>query len=293
MAIMGCNLEEVKQFQNEIGKLKRKLKYDIKYRNDIMNHGNNYNYIKEFFQKYSMFLKYTETADIDCFYRIRKNHTLEPFTTRKELLYPEPSIKHKDRMNNTNFRVLYVSLNEYTAMAETRIDNNYIGGFFQLTRFSTTTPLTVYKLGMFSELYLNNPRDSKYVKEKTKDIFGSEGYDNTIQGFSALECALSDILYSTDENSHILSSILADAIFTVNPNIDAIMYPSMQNRYGINLAIKKEYADLLNITYSSLNILKEVYQNGFYKYYTKMDCENFDNEDNFKFNSVDGNATFR
>ena len=293
MAIMGFNLDEVKQFQNEIGKLKCKIKYDINYRNDILNHSNNYNHIKEYFQEISRYLQYTEKVDINDFYRIRKNDTCEPFMTRKELIYPEPNIKHEDRMNNTKFRVLYVSLNEYTAMAETRIDNNYIGSFFQLTRFSTTTPLTVYKLGIFSELYLNSPRDSKYVKAKLKDILGSEEHDITIQGYSALECAIADVLYDTDEDYHILSSILADAIFTINPNVNAIMYPSMQNRYGVNLAIKKECADSLEISYSSLNQLEKVYPNGFYKYYTKMDCEDFNDEDNFKFNNVDGNATFR
>ena len=124
-------------------------------------------------------------------------------------------------------------------------------------------------------------------------MFGSEYHDSTIQGYSALECAIADILYDTDKDYHILSSILADAIFTLNPDIDAIMYPSMQNRYGVNLAIKKESADSLEITYSSLNILKNAYPNGFYKYYTKMECLNFNNENNFEFTNVEGNAIYR
>lgn len=287
MAIQGFNLDEVEQFQNEISKVRCRLQYDIDYRNDVSHHGKNYNYIKEYFQKIIKFLQYSSEAKIESFYRVRKNETDKPFTSRKELIYPEPNLNHKDRMNNTKFRVLYVSLNEYTAIAETRMDENYINQFFQLTRFSADKELKIFNLGKFSELYFDSPRDSDYIKQQMIEIFGSEHNDRTIQGYSALECAVADILYDRNNDYHLLSSILADAIFTLNPNIDAIMYPSVQNRYGTNLAIKKESADLLKITYSSLNILKNVYQNGFYKYYTKMDCINFDNEYNFEFNNVE------
>lgn len=293
MAIQGFNLDEVEQFQNEVAKVRCKLQYDIDYRNDVINHGKNYNYIKEYFQKIVKFLQYLSEAKIENFYRVRKIETSKPFTSRKELIYPEPNSNHKDRMNNTKFRVLYVSLNENTAIAETRIDENYVSRYFQLTRFSTEKKLQVFKLGRFSELYLDTPRDSDYVKSQMQDMFGSENHDRTIQGYSALECAIANVLYDTEKDYHLLSSILADAIFTKNPNIDAIMYPSMQNRYGINLAIKKESTDLFKITYSSLNQLEKVYQNGFYKYYTKMDCLNFDDENNFEFNSVEENAIFR
>lgn len=293
MTIQGFNLDEVEQFQKEVAKVRNRLNDDIDYHNDVINHGKNYNFIKKYFQKAARFLQYPCKVKIENFYRVRKNETDKPFTSRKELIYPEPNLKHKDRMNNTKFRVLYVSLNEHTAIAETRIGRNYIDQYFQLTRFSAENTLTAFKLGMFSELYLDSPRDSDYVKKQMKDIFGSEHLESAMQGYSALECAMADILYDIDEDYHFLSSILADAIFTINPNIDAIMYPSMQNRYGINLAIKKESADLLKITYSSLNKLEKVYQNGFYKYYTKMDCLDFNDENNFEFTDVVENTIFR
>ena len=293
MAVFGFNLDDAERFQNEVDKVRCKLQDDINYRNDVINHGESYNCIKDYFQEKVSFLLYSSKVKIEKFYRIRKIKTNKPFTSRKELIYPEPSYDHEDRMNNAKFRVLYVSLNEHTAIAETRIDENYIGQYFQLTRFSTEKKLKVFKLGRFSGLYLNTPRDSNYSKKQMKKMFGSEDHDTTIQGYSSLECAIADILYNTNKDYHLLSSILADAIFAKIPNIDAIMYPSMQNRYGINLAIKKESADLLKITYSSLNKLEKAYQNGFYKYYTKMECLNFDDKDNFEFNSVEGNAIFR
>ena len=69
-------------------------------------------------------------------------------------------------------------------------------------------------------------------------------------------------------------------------DLEVIMYPSMQNRYGINLAIKKECADLMKIEYSCLNKLEEVYQNGFFKYYLIVECLNFDNIDSFIFHII-------
>ncbi len=293
MVIQGFNLDETEQFQNEISKLKNKLHENKNYRNDVINLGKNYTYIKDYFQKITKFFRYSSEAKIESLYRIRTTKINKPFTSRKELIYPTPNLEHEDRMNNINFRVLYVSLNEHTALAETRINKDYIDKYFQLTKFSVKKTLKVFKLGRFSELYFNSPRDSDYVKNEMKSMFGSEYHDSTIQGYSALECAIADVLYDTDKDYHILSSILADAIFTLNPDIDAIMYPSMQNRYGVNLAIKKESADSLEITYSSLNILKNAYPNGFYKYYTKMECLNFNNENNFEFTNMEGNAIYR
>lgn len=285
--IKGCDLKEVVNFENNINKLKEKLKKDENYRNDLINGGSSYDKIKEFFQEYCKFLNYIGEINGYDFYRIRKNNSGKPFTFRKELIYPEANSNHKDRMNNKNFRVLYVSLNEYTAMAEARLDSSYIDKEFQLTRFSINNTLTVYKLGMFSELYFNTDRDSQNTQKILKNLFNENITDKLIQGYSALECAIADILYDKTEDYHILSSILADAIFSLNPSIDAIMYPSMQNRYGINLAIKKECVDVLEIKYTSLNKLVEVYKNGFYKYYTKMECENYEDKNNFEFVMVE------
>lgn len=124
-------------------------------------------------------------------------------------------------------------------------------------------------------------------------MFGSEGHDTTIKGYSALECAMADVLYDQNDGYHILSSILADAIFSTSPEIDAIAYRSMQNRYGTNFAFKKESADSLSISYSALNRVVEVYRNGFFKYLTEMDCLDFSNSDSFSFKRTEGRCVFR
>lgn len=293
MPIMGCSFDEVRHFTSETSRVRRLLQDNCEYRERVLSYEKEYSSIKEFFTNFIKFLKYTSKVNLENFYRIRKLKNNNPFTDRKELIYPDPYVNHKDRMNNTSFRALYVALHEFTAMAETRLDKSYINKYFQLTKFTTKHEFTVFKLGFFSELHLNTPRDSKYVKNEMKNVFDSEYHDRTVQGYSALECAIADVLYDRSDGYHILSSILADAIFTENQKIDAILYPSMQNRYGLNLAIKKEFADTLEISYTSSNQLTDVYDNGFYKYSTLKECVNYSNSNSFVFTETEGCCCFR
>lgn len=286
---MGCNLNEVEEFAETIKKLRKKIESNESYKDELLNQGGEYHKIKEYFRNFCSFIRYQ--FDIDCknFYRIRKTENNVPYTLKKDLIYPEPSLSQEDRMSNTSFRVLYTSFHRFTAMAESRIDKSFIGKTFQLTRFSTDKPLTVFKLGLFSELSLNSPTNSNDVKDQLKIMFGAAGHAETALGYSALECSIADVLYSQENGYHILSSIMADAIFSSNPKIDAILYPSVQNRYGMNLAIKKECADTLQIKYSSLNRLTSAYSNGFYHYYTEMECADFPINDKYKFKKTEDN----
>lgn len=164
---------------------------------------------------------------------------------------------------------------------------------FQLTRFPTEKEISVFRLGMFSELHLNTPRDSEFSKNKMREFFGSEHHDTTVQGHAALECAIADVLYDKNDGYHILSSIMADAIFDDITEVDAIVYPSMQNRYGTNVAIKKDFADTLNIEFTSFNRLDDVFENGFFKYTTLKECSDYSNSDVFILSDVVGQCCYR
>lgn len=236
-------------------------------------------------------ITYTRKVNIDAFYRVRRLANETPFTQKSELLYPPPSIEHQDRMNNMSSRVLYVSLHEYTAMAETKIDASFINSHFQLTKFSADREITVFSLGDFNNIYKNTPRDSIYFNQAAKHYIG-HSTDATIKGYAALECAIAEVLYDQTDNYHILSSIMADAIFTANPIIEAIMYPSVQNRYGINFAINKKLSDELIMKNSFVNKLIDVYRNGFFKYSTVKECIKINGND-LVFSTVETASVFR
>jgi hypothetical protein len=290
---MGCNLDEVENFITKIKGVQERIWKDDSYRLDILNHGQQYGVLKNYLTKFVSFLRYSEEASCSTFYRVRKSENGEPYPSVKDLKYPDPDVNHEDRMNNTSFRVLYTSLHEFTAMAESRINDSFLGKNFQLTRFSAAKPLKVYRLGLFSELYLNNPRDSELVRNKTEKLLGSGDHDRTIQGYSALEVALSNILYDQENGYHILSSILADVIFSTDNNIEAIMYPSMQNRYGTNVAFNQKSADALHISYSTMNRITAIHKNGFFRYVTEMECIDFSTPENLVYTLVAPRTTYR
>lgn len=289
MAVHGCNLDEVQNFIKQISKTKQKLLEDENYLQDVLSQGDNYYKIKGFFEVFVRFIRYFSEVKIPNVYRVRKcdENGNNPYLERGQLIYPPANPKHEDRMNNMSSRVLYTAFHEFTAMSETRLDDSYIGNNFQLTRFKINSPFKVFKLGAFSEAHLNLPRDSVQSEDAMKNFFGETGHNRTMQGFSALECAMADVLYDKGDKYHILSSILADAIFTQLPQIDAILYPSMQNRFGMNLAFKKSFADQMEITFSSLNRLEEVHPNGFFKYATLSSCVNFNDEKPYEFVAAD------
>ncbi|WP_122218407.1 MULTISPECIES: RES domain-containing protein [Pseudomonas syringae group] len=293
MALWGCNLKEVESFIKYIECLKLKVNQDKDFRLNLLQQGGNYQHTKSNFQKFTSFLRYSSKMSGGRFYRVRRSQEGVPYTSRKELIYPGPNPEHKDRMNNTSFCVLYTSFHEFTAMAESRLNDDYIGGGFQLTRFSTDKEIAYYKLGLFSEVYLNSPRDSKEVKQHIENILGPNASDRIVKGFSALECAIADVLYGSGDDYHVLSSIMADAIFTDNPEIDAIAYPSIQNRYGVNFAFTQRCADSLIIEYSSLNKLTRVYKDGYFEYHSEQECLDFLEDENYVFSKIDVLGTFR
>jgi len=118
MTLMGCSLNEVKQFINEMRKTKERIRQNEDYRMDVVHHGKNYAYIKKYISVFTSYLRYHETAQIDNLYRVRKCENGNPYKTIKDLKYPVPRIDHVNRMNNISFPVLYTSFHEFTAIAE-------------------------------------------------------------------------------------------------------------------------------------------------------------------------------
>lgn len=291
MATLDFNLDQTREFEKNISNFKQKLINNVNYRENVLQNGNSYLEIKEYFTEHLLFLQYTRNINIDAVYRVRRLANETPFMKKSELLYPPPSIKHQDRMNNMSSRVLYVSLHEYTAMAETRIDASFINSHFQLTRFSADREFTVFSLGDFNDIYKNTPRDSIYFN-RAAEHYISHSPETTVKGYAALECAIAEVLYDQTDNYHMLSSIMADAIFTANPKVEAIMYPSAQNRYGTNFAINKKLSDELIIKNSFVNKLIDVYRNGFFKYSTVKECIEI-NDNNLVFSTVENASVLR
>ena len=293
MTMLSIGLGEVEALVKEFNRVRIKIRDDEKYREAVVNNERQCDAIRQFFSNFTSFLHYEEDVICEGFYRVRRAPEGVPFRAIKDLKYPEASVHHADRMNNISSRILYTSLHEFTAMAECRIAADFVGQKFQLTKFQIDRNFKAYRLGHFGRLYLDTPRDSVQFFDGAEKLLGSGAGERAIQGYSALEMALGNILYGQDDGYHILSSILADSIFLENPRLDAIIYPSLQNRYGTNVAFNKRTADYLKVKYTCLNRLDEVYANGFYRYSTELECEDYTSPDGLTYKKTDESARYQ
>lgn len=281
MAVWGVNLEEVKNFTEQMNQLRDLLKNTSEEIQKIEILNKNKDFIKNFIK----FLKYSNVIDSKNFicYRVRKCLESKPFVDVRDLLYPPKEKTSLGRMNDSSTILLYTSFNEFTAISESRISE--IGSYFQLTKFEAEEDIKIFNIGRFSQILFNSPRDSLFMQEIIRAEIGDLS-DGFIRGLSSLEQSIMDFLYNREED-YFISSYISNSIFS-EMEVDAIMYPSMQNKFGTNFAIKKSFVDnSLKIVYSNFNELTEVYKNGFFKYDTKQECIDFSIPHTLNFNLLD------
>lgn len=278
MAIWGVSLDEAERVKNDIEKIFKTIQSNDKALDDLAKGGDYYEQLKSYFRDW---MRFVETSSIitskTVFYRVRPLEAANKNGVKSiSGLKYAPKGKKFGRMNNHSLNVMYASYHEYTAISECRLKKD---DFFQLTRFKSKQPLKYFELGLFSKLYFTTPRDSQFFKDQVKILFGVENsMDSTVRGFAALESALMDGLYAVHDSpevSYYLSSIIADAIFTEYKDVDAIMFPSLQQRFGINLSFKESVADNLEVDYTCVNQITNVYKTGNYKYHTTLECLDF------------------
>ncbi|MCH6141636.1 RES domain-containing protein [Klebsiella variicola] len=278
MAIWGVSLDEAEGVKNDIEKIFKIIQSNDEALDDLARGGDYYKRLKSYFCHWVRFVRTSSVIPSGTpFYRVRRlDANNENGVLNVSGLKYAPKGKAFGRMNNHSYNVMYSSYHEYTAISECRLKE---GDLFQLTRFKSKQPLNYFELGFFSRLYFTTPRDSEFFREQVQKTFGfKDAMDSTVGGFAALESALMDGLYAIHDEpeiSYYLSSIIADAIFTEFEGIDAVMFPSLQQRFGVNLSFKECVADNLEVDYTCVNEIINKYTTGNYKYYTKLECTDF------------------
>lgn len=280
MAIWAVNLDEAESVKKSIESIFKTITTNPDALKNIKEGGWYYVQLKEYFIHWVKFLQtIKEFPHKTPFYRVRKlNDVLFSGVPDIKGLKYAPKGLQLGRMNNSSINVLYTSFHEYTAISESRLEE---GDRFQLTRFQSNRPVKYHELNMFSKLYFSTPRDSDEYKEAMRTLFGMDGTEAAVRGFASLESALMDGLYANHKDpdiSYLVSSIISDAIFTTYTNIDAVVLPSMQQRFGTNICFRETAADNLDITYSCVNQVEKVYNHGFYRYRTETECYDFTKE---------------
>ena len=246
----------------------------------------------DIFSRAISYLKITNILDVNkekkdsfVFYRARKGISSE-INNIEGLIFPPKDKCRLGRMNYEKQQILYTSLNEYTALLETEIET---AEYFQLTRFLLVDQIRYYYLGNFSEVFLNFYRDSNFTKEQCKEWFGDpEASSSSLERLSELEHSLLSVFYG---EFHQLSSILSNVILNQN-NVDAIAYPTVKNKFGINFAFTLEGYKKLSPVYTSFNKIIEKRLSGFFKYKTLKDSFIKDSV-NLDYNDIKENAQYR
>ncbi len=275
MAMWCVSLDEAEEVKESIRRVFEILETNQKAFNEFKNGEGYYQQLKEYFCHWVRFLKTSNILpEKTSFYRVRDldDKNINGVSKKSELMYAPKGVKW-GRMNNHSLNVMYTSYHEYTAIAECRLKENE---HFQLTRFESGQPIKYFELGLFAKLYFTTPRDSQEFKHQVEQLFGEGNYsDSAVRGFAALESALIDGLYSINENSdmsYMVSSVIADSIFSEVEDIDAIMFPSLQQRFGVNIAFRELTADNLDVCYTCVNKITKAFKTGHYKYQTIRQC---------------------
>lgn len=301
MAIWGVNEREVENFIIKTNELLEILRSNDKARADFESGGSYYEQVKHGYKDWLKFAMSTyDLSNETKFYRVRSHgdQFAQGFKKLSNLKYPPNGKVPYGRSSSPHaLNVMYTSFHELTAIAECRLHE---GEYFQLTQFKSDTPIKCFQFGAIANAYLNTPRDSSFYTNALHNLGLKNVSDNYIRGIAALELALMNVFYASqdeeDENFvYLLSSLIAECVFLNDEGIDAIVFPSIQNsqRYGTNVTFSTKKADELKLDDTSVNQITRIYQTGFVDYRTLYALESLEVEDELLYKKVDDFGTYR
>lgn len=175
------------------------------------------------------------------FYRVRKNDTdLRLFKDVDDVKYPPSTYTRSGRMNHTGQAIFYAANNEFTACAETYVDES---DWFHITTYRPKTILNVRCIGDLTDLL-----------EGRKLIIENESYDAAYVSIlnslpdrtKTAVCAIEEFIFtwmsSCGEKNYNVTAAIANEYMRLQ-HCDGLLYRSVKFENGINYAIKAEIYD--------------------------------------------------
>jgi hypothetical protein len=188
---------------------------------------------------------------------------------KKELGYPPPEVTKRGRCNQLGDPLLYVSLYEDTALAEigaTRGDHCVISTFELLAalRFVPVGQFDLYR--RTGEAYIGAMSQTNTIYDQIMAMPTSE-LSALFDAFLAdefLRPSSSDVDYKI---SSIFSDILLKGDLKPTKPIDAIVYPSVAFRHGLNFALRSDaYDSQVKLVKAEVLEIKEALGFGLFRY---------------------------
>lgn len=217
-------------------------------------------------------------------WRARKLTQENPLLNIKELSYPPAQIATVGRLNNENESIFYGALRKETALAEIKLE---AGDLVQLAGFkfakNANKNINLAMIGQFWYVF----KTGRF--ELGEDPEGAlNGYLNSLtaeEGYKILyiDRFLAELLSAKNasKKNYLHTRILAKIIFE-RTNAEAIFYPSVKDKQGLNIAIKPLILDLYfrNSSCSVLKVNKKL-KYGMYDYESIYTAEGLDENNDF------------
>lgn len=215
-------------------------------------------------------------------WRARKLTQKSPLLNVKELSYPPPQVTGVGRLNNANEPVFYGAIRKETALAEIELEE---GDYVQLAgfKFSENTNINLAMVGQFWYVFktgrLALGEDPEGSVNNYLNSLSPERAYKTLYIDRFLAELLSD-RNSSDKN-YLHTRVLTKIIFE-RTNAEAVFYPSVKDKEGMNIAIKPLILDMY-FENSSCGVLKinNKLRYGMYDYESIYTARGLDKNKNF------------
>lgn len=202
------------------------------------------------------------------FWRARKCSSPEGFTNISEVGIPPIELINPGRLNEAKDPVLYTSINQYSTLVEIGAEE---GDIVHMAKFDQieNRMIRCATIGEYSHINrwgtgLISDTVGKLLNEHMKKMPHDIGI-SVIYTDALLNSILKD--KNAKKNNYIHSRILANLIFSRNPNIDAIEYSGIALEASRNYAIKPSSAErTLQIGASFVLKINKKYKFGIYDF---------------------------
>lgn len=215
-------------------------------------------------------------------WRARKLTQKSPFLNVRELSYPPTQITGVGRLNNANEPIFYGSIRKETALAEIELE---AGDFVQLAgfRFVENTNINLAMMGQYWYVFKTGRfelgEDPEGVVSKLLNTFSPEAGYKTLY----IDRFLAELLSARNasDKNYLHTRILTKIIFE-RTNAEAIFYPSIKDKQGLNIAIKPLISDMYfkNSSCGVLEVNKKL-RYGMYDYDSIYTARGLDENNNF------------
>lgn len=159
-------------------------------------------------------------------------------TAVKDVIWPESQVIKPGRMDVDGHPVVYLASSAETALRETRVEDSLVA----LARFQALPGIPIRTCPIGEMVLLLRTGAGRMVnKENAKLLLGMLNACPVEQAraIAIADTFLSEILTTPGENYR-LTSLVSQAIFQKNLNIDAILYPSQVQTAGVNIAVRRD-----------------------------------------------------